>query len=133
MFGYAVFRGYDGDSGTGDGGGWYGGGASGSGANSAGSGGSGGVFTDAAYSAWQPSGTAGDGANKTDYLPVKAPYLNGDGTYKLSMTNDILIAGNALMPNPADINFNIYKPLSAAKTMTGNANGGVVRVVYLGD
>ncbi|MDR0596649.1 MAG: hypothetical protein LBG50_03820 [Clostridiales Family XIII bacterium] len=123
-----------GSSGFGGGGGWYAGGSSDS---LGGAGGSGWVFTKTAFDAWDPvdglfsSAADKDGYKVDDHTAADLSTLDGSG-YKYSMIDTVLIAGDDPMPSPADPGFDIDSPAPQNNVM-GNAHGGCVRVVYLGE
>jgi hypothetical protein len=102
--------------GGGGGGGWYGGGA---GCDAGGGGGSGWTYTSEAYAAW----LAGNSADANNY--------SVDAKYSMENTATT-ISGSSSMPDPRDAAFDPENPAAAGQTMTGNARGGFVRVVYLG-
>jgi hypothetical protein len=116
--GYQDANAYEGGGG---GGGWYGGGA---GSDSGGGGGSGWVYTQNAFSTWK----SGDSAKANQYALANSGEY--DGTYGLTDTSNT--DGATSMPDPLDPNFDPENPTAGLK-MTGNAGGGFVRIVYLGE
>jgi hypothetical protein len=116
------YQGANAYEGGGGGGGWYGGGA---GSDSGGGGGSGWVYTQSAFDAWK----AGKPADANQYALASSGAYSS--TYGLTDTS-IMDGATSSMPNPLDPNFDPKNPTASGQTMTGNARGGFVRIVYLG-
>jgi hypothetical protein len=121
---------------AGGGGGWYGGGGGYSSKSTspryATGGGSGWIYTQASYNAWSNAAdkniwnASGLGSLKDSGGALR--YLLEDTGLEAAQT----LNGGEQIPNPLDTLYNPDDPWTYGPTITGNPNGGFIRITYLG-